>query len=286
MQLKNYLPSPALRAYVQFFRIVHFTFSGARLPPAKLFPPRPQQYLAFYPFDRELIHFHNNPEPLSAQPAMFSGQQLFANTRHILGNNFLTLHIVFTPAGLHRLTGISAYELTNRFMDAESLLGTATRQLNEQLFHARDYQQMIQYAEVFMQGLINRRNARPQGLDQAAHLLLQDQQLSLSKLAQAACLSPRQLQRQFRERIGLSPKQFARAARFEKSFMLKLRHPDRSWTEIAYECQYSHYQHLALDYQAFTGLSPTAYEALDNQSPERLVGIAEQSYRENRIGAF
>jgi hypothetical protein len=54
-------------------------------------------------------------------------------------------------------------------------------------------------------------------------------------------------------RIGIPPKQFLHIIRFDRSFRMKNRFPDKDWFSIAIDCGYQDYQHLAKDYKAFTG---------------------------------
>jgi AraC-like DNA-binding protein len=67
---------------------------------------------------------------------------------------------------------------------------------------------------------------------------------SVDKLARVACLSHRQLDRKFKEWIGLSPKLFLQMARFDKTFRMKNRYPGKDWLAIAMHLEYHDYQHL------------------------------------------
>jgi transcriptional regulator GlxA family with amidase domain len=58
----------------------------------------------------------------------------------------------------------------------------------------------------------------------------------VDQLVNQACVSVRQLERQFNERIGMPPKQFTRLVRFAKAWSMRERHPHLSWLQIAYAC--------------------------------------------------
>ena len=100
-------------------------------------------------------------------------------------------------------------------------------------------------------------------------------QYSLDWLAKEACLSAKQFERNFNDRIGINPKYFARIIRFDKVFRMKNAFPNKDWLSIALDCGYYDYQHLVRDYKEFTGMTPANFYMQDTQSPERKFGIVE-----------
>jgi hypothetical protein len=48
MLLKDFIPKPVLKDYVQFYRIVHFNFTEHQPIPVKAYPPKPENCLIFY----------------------------------------------------------------------------------------------------------------------------------------------------------------------------------------------------------------------------------------------
>ena len=109
----------------------------------------------------------------------------------------------------------------------------------------------------------------------ATTLIARRGNVSLDWLANQACLSQRQFYRQFVERHGISPKLYARIARFENAMKLKNATPQQDWLSIALELGYYDYQHLVRDFKEFTTLSPNEFLLADSQSPERKFGAIE-----------
>ena len=56
-------------------------------------------------------------------------------------------------------------------------------------------------------------------------------------------------------------------------------YPERDWLQIAVDCGYYDYQHLAKDYKDFTGLTPVELHILESKSPENVLGLASEIYR-------
>ncbi|MFL5788671.1 MAG: helix-turn-helix domain-containing protein [Flavisolibacter sp.] len=80
------------------------------------------------------------------------------------------------------------------------------------------------------------------------------------QLASHACLSVRQFERVFQQRIGLAPKHFSRMVRFWQAWKMKERQPGLSWIRIAHECEYFDQMHLIRDFHEFAGVNPSSIE--------------------------
>jgi transcriptional regulator GlxA family with amidase domain len=84
--------------------------------------------------------------------------------------------------------------------------------------------------------------------------------MTIEEIAHDACVSFRQLERQFHQRVGVSPKFFLRLIRFANAWMLKEHKPTASWAYIAYHCGYFDQMHLIKDFKEFAGVSPSLIE--------------------------
>ncbi|MCY7356161.1 MAG: helix-turn-helix domain-containing protein, partial [Rudanella sp.] len=205
-----------------------------------------------------------------------NGQYSIVTNRHV-GRDFMVFQVQFQPGALFRLTGIPSHELTNSFVDAEGVFSTEVRLVNERLSYSRHYTEMIPIVEDFLLYLVNRskrKELRP--IDKVSRFLLQQPgTMSLDWLADQACLSQRQFYRQFMEREGVSPKLYARIARFGNAMKIKNAQPAKDWLSVALELGYYDYQHLVRDFKEFTNLTPNGFLLADGHSPERVFGVVE-----------
>jgi AraC-like DNA-binding protein len=80
--------------------------------------------------------------------------------------------------------------------------------------------------------------------------------LSQSGWASMACLSLRQFERNFSDRVGISPKLFVRIVRFENSMKIKNKSREKSWAEIALECDYTDSSHMLREFRQFAEFTP------------------------------
>lgn len=278
MLLKDFIPAPDVQEFVQLYRIVHLKFEQGQPVPFKAYPPRPEQCLAFYPYDTETIEYKNTGKQVKNLPVVLYGQ--FSEVTHrMIGNNFLVFQIIFNPGALHRLTSIPSAEITNQYLDAETFFSVEIRTINEQLHYASGYKAMIDIADTFVRSLIKKQQKPRLLIDDACILLLKaDKKFTLQQIAREACLSPKQLERKFKERTGVNPKLYERIIRFDKAFRLKNSNPKMDWLSIALECNYHDYQHLIKNYKDLTGLSPAAFHEMENNAPERKFGLSEGYY--------
>jgi AraC-like DNA-binding protein len=275
MFIDNIPPSPALRAFIRIYRIIDFYFPDAPPPFPKLYTPRPETCLQFYPKDREKLTYPDSQQLFTGISSSFSGQHTVTQNRFV-PKSFLSVQVIFQPGAFTRITGIPVSAMTNTLLPAEEVFGKTADQVTEQLLYATDYPHMIRIIENYLLQIMRKKDSREHRVGQIARIMLQDNgAYSLDYFLKEACYSQRQFDRKFTELMGISPKRYLRIIRFDRAFRMKNRYPEKDWLSIALHCGYYDYQHLAKDYQEFTGLTPAQFFETDNQGPDRLAGVAE-----------
>ena len=257
---REYAPHPALQDFVRHYYIIHIQLDPKtprdRLP-QKPYPPSTEQCLYFYPFDRPHSVKTGNLSPEDATSGIIVGQPL-TRMNITINPNYLMLKVSFQPGALFRLLGVPMHLLTDGHADLEAITGKAVKEVNERLPEATNYAAMIRLVEEFLlrKAAQCRQSVLP--IDRVArHMLTSASYHQLDQLAHDACLSTRQFERKFRERLGVSPKLFTRIARFRRAYQLREADPVRSWIDIAYGCHYYDPNHLVKDFQQFAGASPS-----------------------------
>jgi methylphosphotriester-DNA--protein-cysteine methyltransferase len=74
-------------------------------------------------------------------------------------------------------------------------------------------------------------------------------------------LSQRRFIQVFRDEVGLTPKLFCRIQRFQEVLRRIGKGQQFEWVDVALDCGYYDQAHFINDFQAFSGLNPTAYLA-------------------------
>ena len=275
MLLNEIKPGSSLAEYIRLYRIVDFHFPADASLPFKLYTPRPEHCLQFYPRDTETVEYDGNKQAIANKKVVLVGQHTIVNRRHV-GRNFLTFQVVFQPGALYRITGIPSGEFTNVYADAEDVLGTGTRLVAEQLFHAASYPEMIRIVEIYLSMLVRKIKHNHHPLDLISkQMTKEDERYSLDGFVKQSFLCHRQFDRKFLECIGIPPKQYLQVIRFDKAFRMKNRFPEKDWLTIALHCGYYDYQHLAKSYKEFTGYTPKQFLEIESNAPERSFGEKE-----------
>lgn len=273
--LGDVLLRPSLREYIQKHKVIRFKFEAGVIMPFKVYYPRPEHCLIFYLRDLGRVSYSDNQNLLFDPKCSISGQTTAIVNRYV-SQDFWALQIIFQPSALFRLTGIPSYELTNTFIDAEAIWGKEIRSTHEQMSNTDDVDEAIKVAEAFLEKIVRNSKRDLLGIDRVSQLILcQNQPISMDKLANDACLSVRQFNRKFNERIGIGPKTLDRIVRFGNAFRMKNTQPHLDWLSIALACGYYDYQHLVRDFKEFTNLTPTGLFETDTKAPERTFGVIE-----------
>ena len=83
--------------------------------------------------------------------------------------------------------------------------------------------------------------------------------LRIDDLAGELGISRQYLAAQFRARVGLSPKLYARICRFRRATAVLKASPTPDWARLALECGYFDQSHLIHDFQEFAGNAPERF---------------------------
>lgn len=258
MFIRFYKPRPILAGCIKGYQIVHVQTPAINHLPVLPFPPHAAQQFIIYARDRATrLHYRNRQH--STQPNCIVVGPQVSRVDITAGRDMLTVATFFEPGGLHRLLGIPMYELFDDSLDISLVWNKEIRELEQRLRDTCDYDEMHEIVEAFLLSRLNLTQVEKHPID-SVFKFLQDttQPLSLDKLADLACLSPRQFERKCHERLGLGPKVFNRIVRFSKAYRLKENRPDLSWLDVAIHCGYYDVQHLRRDFKEFAASTPTS----------------------------
>ncbi len=193
-----------------------------------------------------------------AETAALIGPQTHQRCQLIVRGNVETFVIIFWPSAIHQLFGLPAAETTNRDIAAHAVLGAAASELRQKLGNARTFSERTQIADQFITNQSFR--ARPaECIERAANEILRNHGgCRIDSLAHHTGLSIRSFQRLFQQRIGVSPKFYARIVRFESALRTKAASPQMPWTKVAHQFGYHDHMHMVHDFQQLSGETPTS----------------------------
>lgn len=171
-----------------------------------------------------------------------------------------TLLVRFRPQGATCL-GLPAHLLSGQSLSLDQVWDAPARRravdLMDALSSTSEAAGRVVLLEDFLVSLPFRRDMR---LERALRLLGQaghQDEARVAVVARELRLSQRQLERLFLERIGISPKRYARLRRFERA--VRLTRDGRATGEVAFAAGYSDQAHLIRDFRAFAGTTPRRF---------------------------
>ncbi|OON71121.1 hypothetical protein B0919_03785 [Hymenobacter sp. CRA2] len=263
-------PSAHLRPFIREYLLLDVTAAPGEAVPAKAMAANVEQCLVFYLRGHVTAVDAASGATRVYAPTALNGTQS-ARFDFYITPRFRMLSVQFQPGVLSKFVRLPLPEFTNARIDAEAVLAADIRQVQEQLVNAPTYAALIEQTEAYLWQRIQRLRLAFEPFDRALmRLAAQPQAYSLDQLAQDACLSVSQLERRFRQQLGVGPKLFGRICRFGQAHALKAARPELDWLQVAVECGYYDYQHLAKDFRQFAHATPPALLLAQAQAPDRL----------------
>jgi len=94
----------------------------------------------------------------------------------------------------------------------------------------------------------------------ATEIEIKKGQIRIGDITKKYPITERQLERVFKEKIGLSPKEFINLTRFQNALnALQKRDSKKSLLEIAFDCGYYDHAHLSNDIRKYSGFTPSQF---------------------------
>jgi AraC-like DNA-binding protein len=269
-----YRPAPMLEPFVRYYG-----YRSACLTDAIAVHPlnartAPTLIFEFSNADATLHIPASGDVPVGLPRAILHGTQTgHRGELHIRGT-IDSFDIVFQPDGLDLLFALPASEFTDFSFDAEAIFGQTITLFQERLADCHSLEERISTANQFLIQHAQRARARDGISVSARQILLGAGEGRIPAMAERMGLGIRQFRRRFVQTVGVSPKLFARIARFEAALERMGRFPDVSWTEVAYQFGYFDQMHMVHEFAQFTGGTPTRalrhFEtAFQRRMPER-----------------
>jgi len=190
---------------------------------------------------------------------------------HILG-------VRFHPHTAGKLLRLSMGELTDSMLPLDLIPARAARRIRE-LEGARTLDEQAAVLDRMVLELARGAGDNDRLLDAAVREL--GRSISVRAVSYHAGISTRQLERRFRQAVGIPPKLFARMQRFQRVFQA-LETAGTSWAEAALRCGYHDQAHLIRDFREFSGKPPAALVAQGTDLASYFVGLDVSHFSNTR----
>lgn len=168
--------------------------------------------------------------------------------------------IRFKPAGFYTLFGAPSGELVNTHEDLEAVLGPRFCTFATRLQDEKSVARQLRIAEQYLLQALG--DGDLTYLNRAAELIMvSGGNVRVTDVASRFCVSKRQLERAFKNKLGFSPKQYMRIARLNLVQQLFQRGGFHNLAEIAYKAGYTDQPHFNREFKLMAGVQPARFLA-------------------------
>ena len=170
--------------------------------------------------------------------------------------------VAFRPGGTTAFFSTPAQALTDLDVPLDALWGVRpTARLREQLLEAPTPEAALDVLEWTLRAAHLGRTRHPAVAFALDAFIRRPEVGRVGEVTSAIGLSQKRFIERFATEVGVTPKRYCRLLRFQRA--LRQAHAARplSWTEVALSSGYYDQAHFIHDFQAFSGLTPTAYQA-------------------------
>ena len=168
----------------------------------------------------------------------------------------------FRPGGAFAFMAPPLHALQNAVVPLDALWGGVARELRDRLGQARTDDERFAIVERILLAQARNRLQRHPAVRYALRTFMRVPcALSVAGVVGQVGLSQRRFTECFTNEVGLTPKVFCRVRRFQAAIRQVHRTGRTDWSALALDCGYFDQAHFIHDFQAFSGLTPSAWDA-------------------------
>lgn len=270
-ETRSATPSPVLKPFVR-------AYAERRTQDASAEQPFPAYLESIIEFDFGDLPASRSPDGsfTSARRTNIGGPRAQSHSTIVLRGDIESFAVFLRPTAPWTLFHLPVSALTDQVFDVDDVLGNPMSTLWDELAEARSFAERIQRTETTLLRYLGDVAQDSLASFAAAMLSSATGPARITGLAASLHISVRQLERVFERDIGITPKLFARVARFQRALDSRVRIPTATWSQIASATGYHDQMHLVRDFHELAGYSPTGTLArLGDSRPDALAADTE-----------
>jgi AraC-like DNA-binding protein len=263
--VKKYPPCSALKNCIDHYMMVDIDWSKThQLASIWRLIPFGQLSVLFLYGDLHGYSTEGASSPMATTQGAFMVGQLTKPIWLSFSGHTRLVKVQLKPSGAQQLLPMDLSELTdNPCIDLENLWGNQSRYLTDQLYSASSDHQRITLLDNFFKSMLLPSNQQSAYIDYTLQQLhISNGNCRLMALEYKLGITGRQLERVFKSRVGLRPKDIGRFIRMNAAFDVLSAQPDMPLTTLAYQLGYYDPAHFSKDFSQLTGLLPSKLKVL------------------------
>lgn len=179
-----------------------------------------------------------------------------------------TFAIRFYPYGFANFVSEPISNLINKETPIVQLFETENaNDLEQKIIRAESTEQRIRIIEKFLLNRLNNEETINKIVKNTVDSLLSTNgTASINSILKDNLSKRRQLERNFKKQIGVSPKQLGKVIRLQTALKMLLDQKSENLTDIAYKSEYFDQAHFIKDFKEFTGINPKEFLTHENMT--------------------
>jgi AraC-like DNA-binding protein len=246
---------PALQGLIQHIVIIEVDYGQHPYPISGHFMPSTEHALFINLFTRFTSQKAGENRSQAVTASTLLGAQVTPFKLQV-SESHTAISILFQPGSLYRFLHIPLYELFDQGFPAAEVMGREIEALVERMHEEPTPAALnLVIQRFFLSKISKTKEYLP--LDHALRYLQNHYLTDMDTAARMACMSVRTFERKCRERLGMSPKLFARIARFHRAYKYLEAGKYVSMADLTYTLGYYDQTHFIKDFKQFAHLTPT-----------------------------
>ncbi len=270
MIYKKFLPSPELKPFVRCYYILEHQ-DKLDHPFVLNSSANPSFAITFNYGNR--YQLYNKKSQGEYLPNCFLSGLSMTNYSLKFQGKVGTCGIIFQGTAFQKLIPIpNPEDIIDKRIDLNSVLGSEGDEVLLKICSAQSNQERIDILEDFLMRKLSEKSPTVEGIDLAVNIIYEKKgMLSIDELSDQINLSPRQFRRKFKERVGISPKAYARVIRFGQLNQCLMKNTCESWKEFIDDGGYYDQSHFIKDFIHYTGENPADFIREHLQLREQII---------------
>lgn len=192
-------------------------------------------------------------------PTFLDGANSFSR-RWTLTGHIHAIGFTFKPGGGFPFFRMPLHDLMDNPYDLSDVEVTRTLEVMEQVYEANSLTEKVQRLENWLIAQLDEDWTIAPTVNNAMTLIDQSQgQHQIEAVAVQIGISRRQLERQYKQQVGLSPKHHARLLRVNQARLMLKEMPVVSFADVAYRAGFFDQSHFIREFKSIVGMTPGAY---------------------------
>lgn len=263
MNYQTFEPHPDLSALVKFYWTLEVPYNPNN-EKQKIIPDGCVEMT--FNFKDKIRRYVSDEDFLLHPNAMIMGQRTKSFFIEPTGD-VDTFAVCFYPYGFASFVCTPLEELVDIETPIENMFGEIpARALEQKIIQATNTQERIKIVETFLLDKLNE-NTTVENLVKTMvdALIATNGNSSINKILKGDLSKRRQIERNFKKQIGISPKQLGKVLRLQAALKMILDEKE-SLTHIAYENNYFDQAHFIKDFREFVGTTPKEFLGNDSMA--------------------